>query len=150
MVKSSIDDFTSSHFKTIIDSQNAEKKNISRVVVTSGKFYYELLAKQQEQKLDNIAIIRIEQYYPFDSNLFAKIIEQYKNASSFVWAQEEPKNMGAWSFIRDYLDETSTKLNLKKGFECISRKASPSPATGYLKIHNKEQDYLIKDVLAIK
>ena len=139
LVKSNLEDFTDAGFKTIIGDNLTDATKTDKVVITSGKLYYELLDKKPE----TTALIRVEQFYPFDSSLLKTELAKFKKAKSFTWAQEEPKNMGAWSFIRDYLDEAcGAKVN------CVARPASPSPASGYLKIHNKEQEKLIKDIFA--
>jgi 2-oxoglutarate dehydrogenase E1 component len=139
LVKSNIEDFTNEGFKTIIGDATTDAKKVENIVITSGKFYYELLDK----KPDNTAIIRIEQYYPFDSVLLKKELSKYSGVKSITWAQEEPKNMGAWTFIRDYLEQA-----FDGKVKCVARSASPSPATGYLKFHNKEQEKLIKQVFS--
>ncbi len=139
LVKSNIEDFTNEGFKTIIGDATTDAKKVENIIITSGKFYYELLDK----KPDNTAIIRIEQYYPFDSVLLKKELSKYSGIKSITWAQEEPKNMGAWTFIRDYLEEA-----FDGKVKCVARSASPSPATGYLKFHNKEQEKLIKQVFS--
>ncbi len=139
LVKSNLEEFTDAGFKTIIGDNLTDATKTDKVVITSGKLYYELLDKKPE----TTALIRVEQFYPFDSSLLKTELAKFKKAKSFTWAQEEPKNMGAWSFIRDYLDEAcGAKVN------CVARPASPSPASGYLKIHNKEQEKLIKDIFA--
>lgn len=112
-----------------------------RLVICSGKIYYDLLEERKEKNLD-VAIIRIEQYYPFDKSYFSNIIANYKNAQDFVWCQEEPENMGAWRFIKPYLEEIIKKPILYSG-----RNPSASPSTGYLYQHNKEQEQLVKHAL---
>lgn len=112
-----------------------------RIVICSGKVYYDLLEMREAKNLD-VALIRIEQYYPFDADYFASIISKYKSATDFIWCQEEPENMGAWTFIKPYLEKT-----LNKTINYVGRPASASPTTGYLSVHNKEQEFLIKQAL---
>ncbi len=112
-----------------------------RLVICSGKIYYDLLEERKAKNLD-VAIIRIEQYYPFDKSYFSNVIANYKNAQDFIWCQEEPENMGAWRFIKPYLEEIIKKPILYSG-----RNPSASPSTGYLYQHNKEQEQLVKHAL---
>ncbi len=140
LVVSTIKDFTQRSFQEIIPD---EKSNAVKVVITSGKVYYDILAERDSQNA-NVAIIRIEQYYPFNTDLLKSILANFKNAKEIVWLQEEPKNMGAWSFIRDYLQEC-TNIPVKY----CGRKASPSPATGFASVHTKEQKAIIAEALKV-
>jgi 2-oxoglutarate dehydrogenase E1 component len=137
LVVSTMKDFTEGSFKPIIT--DVEAKSAKKVVFTSGKVYYELL---EARKDNNTALVRIEQYYPFPSSMLKEEISVFKNAKEFVWVQEEPKNMGAWSFIRDYLEDA-----VDKKVSYIGRPAKPSPATGFTKEHAKEQSLIINEAL---
>lgn len=135
------------HFKRVIPETEklvADDK-IKRVIFTSGKVYYELLEQREKQGINDMAIVRVEQYYPFPSAEIKTELKRYKNAE-VMWTQEEPKNMGAWSFINplisDMMEETGRK-DLRVKF--VGRKSAASPATGYLKIHEREQKQLIED-----
>ena len=139
LVVSTGKDFTQGSFQEIISETNT---NAKKIVITSGKVYYDLLAERDLRKSD-VAIIRIEQYYPFNVELLKSMLSQFKNVQEVVWLQEEPKNMGAWSFIRDYLQE-ATKLPVK----FCGRKASPSPATGFASVHLKEQKAIVDEALS--
>lgn len=140
LVISEVKDFTHGSFQEIISDSNY---NAKKVVITSGKVYYDLLAKRNELKSD-VAIIRIEQYYPFNSEFLKSELEKFKNIKEICWLQEEPKNMGAWHFIRDYLQEATNIL-----VKYCGREASPSPATGFMSVHAKEQAKIIEEALAI-
>lgn len=134
----------SKYFMPIIDdTRNLDKNKVKNVVITSGKVYYELLEKAEKDGIIDTAIIRIEQYYPFDNWLLDAKLAQYKNIESIRWVQEEPKNMGAWSFIRDYLDESASKITKVGKVEYVGRSASASPATGFEYVHKKEQEEVI-------
>jgi 2-oxoglutarate dehydrogenase E1 component len=139
LVVSTGKDFTQGSFQEIIAEANYSAK---KIVITSGKVYYDLLAARDAKKFD-VAIIRIEQYYPFNAELLKSTLAQFKNVQEIVWLQEEPKNMGAWSFIRDYLQE-STTIPVK----FCGRKASPSPATGFASVHTKEQKAIVDEALS--
>lgn len=118
-------------------------KDVKRVIICSGKVYYDIIEKRREAQL-NIAVIRIEQYYPFPKEQIAKELSLYTQAKEFIWCQEEPKNMGAWSFIAPYLDEV-----IHNDIEYIGRPASASPAVGSAYLHIKEQEALVRKALNI-
>jgi 2-oxoglutarate dehydrogenase E1 component len=122
-------------FKEIIDDVSADVKQISRVIFCSGKIYYELLERKEKDKTNHITIIRIEQLYPFPEKQFQQVISKYKNASDWIWVQEEPENMGAWSYLLRTVKGISLKL--------ISRPEGASPATGSHHAHEREQATLI-------
>lgn len=135
------EDFTEGSFETII-GDNA--KNPSKVIFTSGKVYYDLATKRAElEKNDDIAIIRVEQYYPFDASKMQSILKSYKNVKEYIWVQEEPKNMGAYHFIRDYLEEACGSR-----VKYVGRVPNASPSTGFMSVHQKEQQDLISKALS--
>ncbi|MDA0617521.1 MAG: hypothetical protein O3A66_02230 [Proteobacteria bacterium] len=140
LVVSQSKDFTKGSFQEVIGD---EKTSAKKIVITSGKVYYDILAEREKTNAD-VAIIRIEQYYPFNSDLLKAELAKFKNAKAICWLQEEPKNMGAWSFIRDYLQE-ATLFPVKY----CGRVASPSPATGFASVHAKEQAEIIAEALKI-
>ena len=119
----------------MIDDGFADKKKTKKVLLCSGKIYYDLLDEQTTKNRDDVAIVRLEQIYPFPQKQLGQIIGQYPKAKT-VWVQEEPENMGALSFMKRMYGE--------KIAETISRKASASPATGYHKVHEQEQHEIIK------
>lgn len=130
LVVSPLTDFTKGSFKEIIDDEYATAKSVKRVLLCTGKVYYDLLEEQQNSKRKDIAIVRIEQLHPFPRKQFDAIIKKYKGAE-IVWVQEEPENMGYWTYMLRTLPDVKLRV--------ISRKASASPATGYAKVHKKEQ-----------
>jgi 2-oxoglutarate dehydrogenase E1 component len=134
-VISPISEFTKGHFMEVIDDNYATKSKIRRIIFCSGKVFYDLRKEQETKKIRNIAIIRLEQLYPFPERQLAQILKQYPKTEK-VWLQEEPENMGARDFIMRILKD---KIN-----RVISRKASASPATGFMKVHQKEQKEIIK------
>ena len=136
---STTDDFTNGGFKEIIDDTTINPEKVTKVVLCTGKIYYELLAEKEKQNTDNIAILRIEQIYPFPLDQLKEILVRYKNASTYLWVQEEPANMGAWEFIQNTL-LPDIKITV------ISRPASGSPATGSNKFHVIRQQKIIDKV----
>jgi len=121
-------------FRELIDDANADTKKVKRLILCSGKVYYDLQKKQEEDKRDDVAIVRLEQIYPFPKKQFDALRKKYAKAE-LLWVQEEPLNMGAWSFIAMNYPEYAWK--------CVSRKAAASPATGFLKAHEKEQAEIV-------
>ena len=128
---------TGNNFKEIIDDPNLKSgKGVKRIVLCTGKVYYDLLGKRKDLGKDKeVAIVRLEQMYPFPEKQMDAILKKYKGAE-LVWAQEEPGNMGAWQYILSYM--------YKSGITLASRKTSASPATGFKKQHDKEQDAVLE------
>ncbi|MGB0334229.1 MAG: 2-oxoglutarate dehydrogenase E1 component [Opitutales bacterium] len=135
---SKVEDFTDNEFWSILDDDLAENSKVNRVVFCSGKIYYDLNTYRIDNKLDDTAIVRIEQFYPLNEDLLKRITANYRNAESIVWCQEEPKNMGGWSFMFPRLMET-----IKQVPSYVGRKESASPAVGSLALHKHEQAKII-------
>ncbi len=127
---SKLEDFTSGGFQEVIDDASVKAKEVKRVLLCTGKIYYELLERQQKENRKDIAIVRLEQLYPMPEKQLEIIYSKYAGAE-FCWVQEEPKNMGAWLNLMRW----DANLKLKR----ISRESSASPATGYSKVHAVEQ-----------
>jgi 2-oxoglutarate dehydrogenase E1 component len=139
---SAIDEFTSGSFKEVIDDSSADPKEVTRVAFCSGKLYYELIERKEQEQTNDLAIVRLEQLYPFPYTQVRNILDRYKNAEEYVWVQEEPENMGAWTYLlRVFRD---VKLHY------IGRVESASPATGSHKQHEKEQHALINKLFSKK
>ena len=112
---------------------------IERVVMCSGKVYFDLLEAREKSKNNKLAIVRIEQLYPFPAKTLAKILKRYEYAD-FIWCQVEPKNMGAWNTVRNYIDRTLEIINFKSTrVKYIGRNASSTTATGNYNKHLAEQ-----------
>jgi 2-oxoglutarate dehydrogenase E1 component len=124
-------------------------KKIKKVVMCSGKIYFDLLEAREKVKNDSVYILRIEQLYPFPVKTLARELKRFKNNSKFIWCQEEPKNMGAWSTAKNYIEWALEHIGSKsKKVSYIGRKAAASPATGYLKKHLAQQKEIIDKVLS--
>lgn len=119
-------------------------KEVDRVVLCAGKIYYELLEQRREKKLNNIAIIRIEQLYPFPQESYQQVLQPYRHVKDIIWCQEEPQNQGAWNAICPYLSEV---LGKDQKLRYAGRPASASPAVGYHSVHVKEQAALVAQAL---
>lgn len=139
-------------FVPVIDEIDniVKSANVTRVVFCSGKIYYDLLEKRRAAELKNTAIIRFEQLYPYSDEEVSKILKKYNKAKEIIWAQEEPENMGAWQFIKPYLEKSLKAAGVKASVMYVGRKAAASPAVGYLYVHNKEQEAVVNQALNIK
>ncbi|MBL0318766.1 MAG: 2-oxoglutarate dehydrogenase E1 component [Alphaproteobacteria bacterium] len=147
---SSMDDFiTGTAFKPIISEvSDLKPAKVRKLVICSGKVYYDLYEAREKEGIKDVAIIRMEEYYPFPESQIIAELKLYKNAE-VVWCQEEPKNMGAWSFVEPLLEDVLAKADAKtKRAGYVGRKASASPAVGYQKVHNEEQASLVKTALS--
>ncbi|MCB9227595.1 MAG: 2-oxoglutarate dehydrogenase E1 component [Chitinophagales bacterium] len=135
---SPIDDLFKGTFKEILDDPHVTDKNVSKVkrlLLCSGKVSFDLLEKKENENRDDVAIVRLEQLYPINEMYLERILDKYKKAE-VVWVQEEPENMGAWSYLL-------SRYYKKYPMECVARKCSASPATGYKKQHKQEQEDLL-------
>ena len=144
---SPLSDFTKGEFKTVIGEQspevNAEK--VRRVIVCSGKVYYDLVKARAERKNADVAIMRVEQLYPFPHKAFAAELKKYVNVAEIVWCQDEPQNQGAWFFVQHYLHENMAD-GQRLGY--AGRPASASPAVGYAHLHQEQQKALLEQAFA--
>ena len=123
-------------------------EEIKRVVLCSGKVYFDISEKREIIRNPKVQLLRIEQLYPFPVKKLASFLKRFKNADEFIWCQEEPENMGAWSFVERYINWTLDSIGAKsKKVHYVGRKPSASTATGYLKKHVQQQDEIISRVL---
>jgi 2-oxoglutarate dehydrogenase E1 component len=145
---SSLEELAGGGFRNVIgEVDKLAPDSVRRVLACSGKVYYELLAHRRETKVDDIAIIRIEQQYPFPHADFRAEIAKYPNATEVVWVQEEPQNQGAWYRLRAYL---RADILDQQVLAYAGRAISASTAVGYSSKHNAEQKQLLADAFAAK
>ena len=149
MAVSKLADFSDSDFKLVIPETEklvADDK-VKKVVLCAGKVYYDLLQARSDKKINNIALVRVEQIYPFPAEELKLEFKKYKNAE-IIWCQEEPKNMGSWHFVNELLEEVLIEIKAKTSrAKYVGRVACASPATGYASYHAKEQKELIETAL---
>ena len=139
---SPITEFTKGGFQTVISEHKALKDDkVKRVVCCSGKVYYDLAKKREEKGHDDVAILRVEQLYPFPHKAFATELKKYPNVTEIVWCQDEPQNQGAWFFIQHNIHENMLE-GQKLGY--AGRAASASPAVGYAHLHQDQQKALVE------
>ncbi|HEV8426742.1 MAG TPA: multifunctional oxoglutarate decarboxylase/oxoglutarate dehydrogenase thiamine pyrophosphate-binding subunit/dihydrolipoyllysine-residue succinyltransferase subunit [Pyrinomonadaceae bacterium] len=144
---SSIDQLESGGFRPLIDDSDvADRDAVKRVVLCSGKVYYDLADARKKSENRTVAIMRLEQFYPFPARGLGETLAKYPNAKELVWAQEEPQNMGGWTFVQDRLENL---LPSGERPQYVGRSASASPATGSYSIHQKEQAELISQALRL-
>jgi 2-oxoglutarate dehydrogenase E1 component len=143
---SKLHDLTSGGFTEILgDSLVADAGRVSRVVFCSGKIYYDLLTAREERKADHIALVRVEQIYPFAADQARDILARYPPTAEVVWAQEEPRNMGSWRFLRDHIQPLLE--DSRREIRYVGRPESASPEGGSGKRHQQEQAEIINDAL---
>lgn len=136
-------------FLPVIDEIDKEIKanSVKRVIFCTGKVYYDLLEARRDKKINNIAIIRLEQLYPFENEIIVQILKKYSKATEYIWCQEESKNMGSWYYIRERLENALQDAGINKKIDFVGRAEASSPAVGYLQVHNKQQELLVKEAL---
>ena len=149
---SPVQELTDGYFQPVIGEIAApDPESVRRVLLCSGKLYYDLIAERKKQNLTGVAIVRVEQFYPFPRKLVSSQLDLYQSASDIVWVQEEPANMGGWGFIerkmRPLLDSPPTRPGLR-ALRYVGREASASPATGSHTIHQMEQARLVSEAFA--
>jgi 2-oxoglutarate dehydrogenase E1 component len=137
-VISTIEDLATGEFQPIIDDETADAAKIEKVVLCSGKIYYELLAKKEELNCENIALVRMEQMYPLQQDKIDEVFAKYSNRKQLLWVQEEPENMGAWGYVLRNFRET--------GIQVIAPVPSGSPAPGSHKMFENNQNSVINRV----
>ena len=145
---SSLDDLTDGSFACVIDDKIKEPNKVKKAIMCSGKVFYELLQKRDEEKRDDIALIRIEQLYPFPYDDLEEILTKYQNAKEFVWCQEEPLNQGAWFSHRHRIQRVLDRLDNDKVVNLVSRPAAAAPAVGLMKLHLEQQKQVINEAIS--
>jgi 2-oxoglutarate dehydrogenase E1 component len=139
---SSLGDLANGEFQPVIpEDENLNPRKVRRIIACSGRVYYDLLAYRKAHKIKDIAIVRIEQLYPFPHNAFQAEVDRFEQARDVLWCQEEPGNQGAWHRIQHYL---LRHLGLNQTLGYALRPSSASPAAGYLAKHNFQQKELIE------
>jgi 2-oxoglutarate dehydrogenase E1 component len=144
---STIDDLANGGFRPVIDdAEITDALAVQKVVLCSGKVYYDLIEARKKAPEPRVAIVRVEQFYPFPLTSIRQTLDRYANARELVWAQEEPQNMGGWTFMQERLENLLPACERPR---YVGRSASASPATGSYSIHQKEQAQLVADALSV-
>jgi 2-oxoglutarate dehydrogenase E1 component len=140
---SPVSEFTSGHFREVLDDQKAKPDLVTRLLICSGKVYYDLAAKRDELATQAIAVIRLEQLYPWPREQIAAVLSRYRRCKEWIWVQEESQNMGGWSFAEPSLRAMNFPIKF------VGRDASASPATGSHHVHEREQELLVNGAFAV-
>ena len=141
---STLDELANGEFQHLIPDASADPKKVTRVVLCSGRVYYDLLEDARKRGQDNVALVRVEQLYPFPRELLAAELKKYGKAAEVVWCQEEPQNQGAWYQIKHHLQACLAK---GQALSYAGRSRSPSPAVGHFADHVEEQNRLVAQAL---
>lgn len=145
---SSLEELAEGQFQCVIDEvDELDKKKVTRVVMCSGKVYYELRELRRQHELDHIAIVRLEQLYPFPYQEMREVIEQYPKLKEVIWCQEEPRNQGAWYTSRHRMARVISEYNPKLEIAYAGREPSAAPAAGYMALHLAQQEALLHAAL---
>jgi 2-oxoglutarate dehydrogenase E1 component len=132
------------------DATIADPEAVRRVIFCSGKVYYDLYEAREEKEKASLALVRLEQLYPFPEEQVAAVCAEYVRATSFVWCQEEPENQGAWSFVQPLFSRLFDAMGQGQRIVYVGRRASASPAVGYMSVHQSEQKALVAEALRIE
>ncbi|MDI3270277.1 MAG: 2-oxoglutarate dehydrogenase E1 component, partial [Bacillota bacterium] len=143
LARSTLEEFTEGSFQPVLDDPMVEDpREVMRVLLCSGKVYVDLLARRQKEPRRDLACIRLEQLYPFPRRELEGVLQRYEKAQTFIWLQEEPRNMGAWTFVAPRL-----KGILGEEPRYVGRPALASPAEGFLELHQRVQEEILREAL---
>jgi 2-oxoglutarate decarboxylase len=144
---SPLDDLVRGSYQEIIDDNSvADPLSVERIVLTAGKVHNELAKRRSELHASGVALVRVEQIYPFNENSMRLLLDKYSRATEIVWCQEEPKNMGAWFFLQPIL---ASMLRMGQRLHYVGRAAAASPATGSARLHEQEQNHLLNTAFSV-
>ena len=144
---STLDDLSDGSFECVIDDELDNKNDVKKIIMCSGKVFYELIDKRNKEKRHDIAIIRIEQLYPFPYDDLEEILLRYQNVHEYIWCQEEPLNQGAWFSHRHRIQRVLDRLGNNNEVKLVSRPPAAAPAVGLMKLHLKQQETLINEAI---
>ena len=145
---STLDDLGDGEFAPVIDDLGvADPTRVTRIVMCAGKVYYDLLEKQLEFEMDSVALVRIEQLYPFPRDLLSDVLRRYPNVEEVVWCQEEPQNQGAWYSSRHHMDRVLNEVLPGFTLNFSGRESRSAPAVGMMSRHVLQQVNLVNDAL---
>jgi 2-oxoglutarate dehydrogenase E1 component len=136
-------------FQEVLDDPAAQRGRVRRVVLTSGKLYYDLLKAREDKRADDVALVRLEQLYPFPAEALSPVLERYARSAELLWAQEEPSNMGAWRFVRERFLDDGVPGAAGRVPRYVGRPPSASPAAGSYKLHLQEQEAILEAALGV-
>lgn len=145
---STLEDLSEGTFLPVIgETDQLDPKNVKRLVLCGGKVYYDLYNRRAELEKDDVAIVRIEQLYPFPEEALKEALAPYKHLETAVWCQEEPMNQGAWYSMQHHMRHVLNMHDSKLHLEGVARPASAAPAVGYISVHAEQQEALVNEAL---
>jgi len=134
-------------FRPVLDDAAADPGRVRRVVLCTGKLYYDLLKGREEARADHVALLRLEQLAPFPAGEIERVLARYSPQAALVWAQEEPRNMGAWRYLRDHFTDGDVRDPAGRALQYVGRDASAAPAPGSFRSHTREQEAIVDEVV---
>jgi 2-oxoglutarate dehydrogenase E1 component len=143
---STLDDLSTGSFRPVLDDATADPGAVDRLVLCSGKLYYDIVGHDQRDAAPNVAVARIEQLYPFPVDALAALFARYPWVREVIWTQEEPQNMGPWRSIRHRLEE-AVRASAAQSVQYVGRTWKASPSEGYPTAHHREQDRIVRAAL---
>lgn len=149
LATSSLEDLAEGKFHNVLTDDLVKPKNVKKIVLCSGKVYYHLLEERMESGQDDVALIRIEQLYPFPKAELMEVLAPFTKAKEVVWCQEEPRNQGAWFQIRHRLEDVLHECYPKVKLDYVGRISSAAPACGYMSVHLEEQKQFVAEALKV-
>lgn len=147
LATSSMEDLANGQFFNLIQDREADKAKTNRLILCSGKVYYHLYEARQEKNIDDVALVRIEQLYPFPDSELSEALQEYTNLKDVIWCQEEPINQGAWYSSQHHMRSIINRFDENLTLSYAGRKASAAPACGYMSLHLEEQERFINEAL---
>ena len=148
MATSSLDELADGSFSCVIDDDIKDKDKVEKLIMCSGKVFYDLVKKRNDEKRQDIGIVRIEQLYPFPYDDLEEILTKYQNVHEYIWCQEEPQNQGAWFSHRHRIQRVLDRLGKENEVNLVSREPAAAPAVGLMKLHIKQQEDLINEAIS--
>jgi 2-oxoglutarate dehydrogenase E1 component len=139
---SAVNEFTEGRWQFVIDDDRVTPERARRVILCTGKVYYDLIESREQRGMDDVAIVRVEYLYPVPADSLRQVLEAHAHVSDIVWVQEEPQNMGAWNFVQD---RYAGLLQPGQRLRYVGRPRNPSPATGSSTRHTRERDRLLDE-----
>ena len=144
---SNLDELTSGEFSCVIDDHLKNKKDVKRIIMCSGKVYYDLVKMRDKNDSKDVGVVRIEQLYPFPYDDLEEILTKYENVQEFIWCQEEPLNQGAWFSHRHRIQRVLDRFDKGDEVSLVSRPPAAAPAVGLMKLHLQQQEELVKEAI---
>jgi 2-oxoglutarate dehydrogenase E1 component len=150
LATSTLEDLARGQYQTILpEIDPLDPVQVQRVVLCSGRVYYDLLEQRRKDQRQDVAILRMEQLYPFPKDLLKEELQRYPNVQKYVWCQEEPKNQGAWYTSQHHVRKILDSLGWQHGLDYAGRPLSAAPAVGYPALHNQQLRDLVSDALGM-